>query len=176
MFNIANEINSNKLNTWIENNENIFNLIDNTKCYTLDIARPFWFDDEFCEKLYSMPVFTSSSQEGIFVKMYEYCLNNLKWKDGRNVNLLEYPKPLNDLLILNNIIKEINGDYYVRDHDKLTFDNMHTNYDIKLTTDNFHLIEDAVISLIFDAKLYTYGFTTKYELDCCFTVNKHLLL
>jgi hypothetical protein len=175
MFNIANEINSTKLNLWIENNKDILIPI-NGKCYTLQIDRPFWFNDESLLKLNNMPVFVGSSPEEIFVKMYEYCLTNLKWKDGRNVNLLEYLCPLNDLLKINNIIKEINGEYYVRDHEQLTFENMHTNYDIKLTKDNLNLIEDAVISTIFDCKLYTYGFTTKYELDCCFTVNKHEIL
>lgn len=176
MFNIANEINSNKLNTWIANNKDNLNPIDSTKCYTLNIARPFWFDDVSREKLDNMPVFTSSSQEGIFVKMYEYCFNNLKWKDDGNVNLLEYPKPLNDLLILNGIIKHIDNCIYTHDPNNYQINAFPVYYNTKLTKDNFHLFEDAVILSIFDCKLYEYGFTDKTNMDCCFYVNDHLLL
>ncbi len=178
MFNIANEITLEKLKSWIEICSIETNKLNKLGHYTLHVSKPELFDEDSRSKLDSMPIFTGMNLEEIFVKMYDYCLNNLKWNDGKNVNLIEHPEPLNDLLLANNIIKEIDGNYYTRDFTKTSQDDFTLEkygYDIKLTKDNMETIEDAAISLIYDCKLYTLGFITYNKPDTCFHVESHEL-
>ncbi len=101
--------------------------------------------------------------------MYDYCLNNLKWKDSNIVNIINYPYDFNCALISNNIIKGIDGYYYTRDFSKIgqgDFSLEEYGYVIKLTQDNIHLIDDAVISLVFDFMNHEFP---KYN----FKMNKH---
>ena len=141
MFNIANEITVKQLNTWIENNKSALNRVDPNTCYTLDIA-------QILSNTQTIDIFTGSTREEIFTKMYDYCLKN-----GLNlIDLLNYPNNFNDRLISNNIIKEIDGKYYTRDFGKIGCDFTMEEYGffIELTKDNINIIEDAAISLIFD--------------------------
>jgi hypothetical protein len=144
MFNIANEITVKQLNTWIENNKNALNRVDG--CYTLDIAQ-ILLDTQ------PIDIFTGSTREEIFTKMYDYCLKN-----GLNlIDLLNYPNDFNHRLIVNNLIKEIDGKYYTRDFSKIwesDFTMEKYGFFIELTKDNINIIEDAVISLIFDVMNY----------------------
>lgn len=140
MFNIANEITVKQLNTWIKNNKSALNRIDG--CYTLDIA-------QILSDTQTIDIFTGSTREEIFTKMYNYCLKN-----GLNlIDLLNYPDDFNNKLIGNNIIKEIDGKYYTRDFSKIDQDDFTMEkygFIIQLTKNNIHIIEDAAISLIFD--------------------------
>lgn len=143
MFNIANEITVKQLNIWIENNKSALNRVDPNACYTLDIAQILSLDTQMID------IFTGSTREEIFTKMYDYCL-----KKGLNlIDLLNYPNNFNHRLIGNNIIKEIDGKYYTRDFSKIFFPNFtmeEYGFFIELTKDNINIIEDAAISLIFD--------------------------
>ncbi len=164
MFNIANLINPSKLKSWIENNQQELSQINDSYCYTLNISRPFWFDDSSIDKLQNMPVFVGNTYEEIFVKMYEYCLANMKWKEGENVDLIDYCHSLNKLLEADDVIIKGDDGYYLYEHD---------DEHVTLTKNNFHLIEHDVIQCIFDYKLYFYGFTQNTEADCCFNVTQH---
>ncbi len=153
MFNIANEFTEEHLNEWIKNNKESLNLVDNETYYTLEVTDHTLFDNNSQLKLNNLPTFNANSKEEIFTKMYDYCLNNLKWKDSTIVNIINYPYNFNHALISNNIIKEIDGYYYTRDFSKIgqgDFTLEEYGYVIKLSKDNIHLIDDAVISLVFD--------------------------
>ncbi len=163
MFNIANLINPSKLKLWIENNKDELSQINDSYCYTLDISRPFWFDQQSQNKIKNMPVFVGDTYEEIFSKMYEYCLANLNWKEGGNVDLIDYHS-LNKLLETDDIIIKGDDSYYLYEHD---------DEHVKLTKSNFHLIENDVIQSIFYYKLYFYGFTENVNSDCCFVVRQH---
>lgn len=164
MFNITGLINPEKLYNWIDNNKSKLSYINNSNCYTLDISRPFWLDDNSRSKLPNMPVFVGYTYEEVFTKMYEYCMENFKWIEGGNVDLIDYHQSLNDLLELEDIIIVNEDDFYYI---------YHNDEYIKLTLNNFYLIEDDVIESIFLDKLCFFGCTEHDNIDCCFTVTQH---
>jgi hypothetical protein len=130
------------LRRFLEDDNNEFELSEFFG-YRLEINRPFWFDNESIEKMKNMPLFTGSTHEEIFVKMQEYCLNNLKWDDGTSVDLVHYCRP--DTKIF----------------EELTNDNLNDE-------DNWQYINPLIKELLVN-RLNFYGFGEGI-LDCCFHV------
>lgn len=160
MFDFLKIVTPLKLGHWIQNNQDALTKVDERYIgYKLEIARPAWFHENSQKKLYQLPIFTGKTCEEIFVKMFEYCLNNLRWKNGLAVNLCDYMQKLNDALLLDSIIEIVDGEYVVFDDEG--------NY-MKITDDNYYLIEDKIFKWVLSDKIMLYGLVDPEILDCCF--------
>lgn len=164
MFNFTATITPNKLNHWLANNNDKLTKIDESiSGYQLEVARPFWFDDISHKLLDELPLFTGSSKEEIFVKMYEYCLNNLKWKNDTRVNLIDYWVQLTEILM--------DFDVITIEDDKILIYDEEQNKLVEITENNFDTYQDTIFDFMFESKLDFYGFNDRTYLDCCFYVK-----
>jgi len=76
-----------KLNKWV--GKQILSESDDILYYRLEINRSFWFKQNYQNNI----IFSGRTREIIFVKIFDYCYSNLKWKDtGRKVRLYDYPR------------------------------------------------------------------------------------
>lgn len=180
-----------KIKKWYDENKDTLEPLDDDDIvgYKLNISRPGWFEkirrfskddviERNCEKIEGM-IFTGKSKEEIFIKMYEKCLQLLKWNGGRNdgkpVDLLDYLQPYNE--VLNEMVYKIGKCYaikseYLFDSDDEDEDGYASGGANFIINDNKELSDKILIRNLIKDKLDFYGFTECGIYDCCFYVTE----
>lgn len=202
MFTISKILEVDNLKKWIQDNPNLLHPIDKKYIgYSLNVARPYWFDlDSRCNKISTMPIFSGTNQEEIFIKMYDWCLKNLKWHDGKIVNICHYLKKFNEeyLSDIRFDPTNYNGNYNDSNdsnvesgddsnphddsskHDAEISDKLDNINQNEYTIDwfdekNCYKYQNDILELFFVTKLLFYGFDGG-PYDCCFYVSPIIII
>lgn len=182
------------LKKWVQDNPKLLHLVDKRYIgYRLNIDRPYWFDSSSSDHIYKFilrPIFSGTTQEEIFIKMYDWCLKNLKWSDGRIVNMCHYIKEFNE-----KYLSDIGFDPTYNSNDKSN-DSYDSELDIDIDIEssdnldnkdqseyiidwfdenNCYKYQNEILELFFVTRLLFYGFDGG-PYDCCFSVKPEIVI
>lgn len=156
------------IKTWIENN---LDKLHQTRSsgYQLIINRPHWFNDKSQKRIDNIPIFTGSTKEEIYLKMFRFCLENLKWDRGDKVVLYDYLIPY-AACVKNNLSKGI-----LSLENFVTVQNGEQVEIVAINIDSCNYM-DCFIEDMLDDQLNFLGFfdgdRSYGGYDCCFKVKK----
>ena len=165
------------ISKWYYNNKHNFDKIqDGYVGYQLCINRPTWFQTRgrvFCEEdlakedtvaMVESCVFVGKTKEEVLLKMYKYCLQNLKWQNGTPVNLMDYSRT--NKFIDESILIDQNNNEYV---ELESTDQQETK--IIIRNENKEKFDETLMWFIINHLLNYYGLDEQSWKDGCFTIK-----